>query len=120
METPSQLIIEQREGVSVIDFRHATVLDAKHVGAVSRELFDLVDNGGHRRLVLNLGSVQLISSQTLGVFLNLNKRLGDLEGKMVISGVDPRLYRVFKVSNLTSVFEFFPDTDKAIETLKTE
>lgn len=118
MDSPSQLIVEQREGVSVIDFRNATVLDAKHVEAVNLELFDLVENQNHRRLVLNLGSVQLISSQTLGVFLNLRKKLDELEGTMVISGIDPKLYRVFKVTNLTGVFEFFEDTDKAIESLK--
>ncbi len=120
MTTPSQLIVEQQDGIAIIDFRNATVLDARHVDAVSKELFDLVENQNHRQLVLNLGSVQLISSQTLGVFLNLHKKLDELDGKMVISGIDPKLYRVFKVTHLTSVFEFFESTDKAIESFKTE
>ena len=39
-------------------------------------------------------------------------------GKMVLSGIDPRLYRVFKITHLKDLFEFYENSQAAIQSLK--
>jgi len=45
----------------------------------------------------------------------MRKRLKEFDGQLVISAIDPQLYRVFRITNLDRIFEFFPDRNAAIE-----
>lgn len=110
----SQLTVTQQDGVSLVCFREASVLDAYHVGQVSKDLYALIEKQGLRKLVLDLSSIKMLSSQTLGVLLNMRQKLDQLGGKMVLSGIDPRLYRVFKITHLKDLFEFYETNEEAI------
>ena len=118
MTEESQLIVEQAGEVSIVGFSEPTLLDAYHVNESAKELYNLIEKQGHRWIVLDLSTIKMLSSQTLGVFLNTRHKLEKLGGKVVISGIDPKLSRVFKITNLDSVFEFFANTSLAIECLK--
>ena len=115
MSEQSRLVVTDQDGVSIIRFSEPTLLNAFHVTEVGEELVNLIEKGGLSKIVLDLASIKMLSSQALSVLLTLRQKLTDSEGKMVISGVDPRLYRVFKVTNLQSVFEFYNDADSAVK-----
>ena len=115
MSEEAKLTVTQHDDVSVVDFCEATILDAYHVDQISKELYALVEVQKSRKIVLDLATIKMLSSQTLGVFLNMRKKLSELGGTMVFAGVDPRLYRVFKVTNLQALFEFFEDRDTAVQ-----
>ena len=102
------------EGVTIVDFSDATVLDAYHIDRISKELYELSQAGENCRLILDLATIRMLSSQTLGVFINMRKKMHTSGGRMVFAGVDPRLYRVFKVTNLQDMFEFFEDRATAL------
>ena len=114
----SRLILKQDGEVTIVGFSEPNLLDAYHVNDCAKELYELIEKRGHRRIVLDLATVTMLSSQSLGVFLNIRHKLDALEGKVAISGIDPRLSRVFKITNLQSVFDFFPDTSAAVTELK--
>lgn len=115
MAEQTSLAVSQQDEVTVVDFRDATILDAYHIDQISKELYALVEEQKATKIVVDLATIKMLSSQTLGVFLNMRKKLSDIEGKMVFAGVDPRLYRVFKVTNLQALFDFFEDRGKAVE-----
>ncbi|RLJ01215.1 MAG: hypothetical protein DRP08_05825 [Candidatus Aenigmatarchaeota archaeon] len=118
MTEESQLIVEQVGEVSIVGFSEPTLLNAYHVNESAKELYNLIEKQGHRWIVLDLSTIKMLSSQTLGVFLNTRQKLAKLGGKVVISGIDPKLSRLFRITNLDSMFEFFPDTSLAVESLK--
>ena len=118
MTDESQLVLEPDGEVTVVGFSEPTLLDAYHVNESAKELYELIEKQGHRWIVLDLSTVKMLSSQSLGVFLSIRQKLEHLGGKIVISGIDPRLSRVFKITNLESVFEFFPDIPSAVARLK--
>jgi len=118
MTEESQLIVEQVGEVSIVGFSEPTLLNAYNVNESAKDLYNLIEKEGHRWIVLDLSTIKMLSSQTLGVFLNARHKLEKLGGKVVISGIDPKLSRVFKITNLDSVFEFFADTSLAVENLK--
>ena len=106
MTEPKHLKVREESGVSVVSFATATALDAYHVNDTAKDLYQLVEEQQLQLIVLDLSSVMMLSSQSLGVFLNMQRKLEPGEGKIAISGLNPRLYRVFKITNLQSVFEF--------------
>ena len=115
MAEKSQLSVTEENGVGIGGFENATVLDAYHVDQVSLDLLALVEKEKRRHLILDLGTIQMLSSQTLGVFLKLREKVEAQEGRVVICGVDPNLYRVFKITRLQSLFEFYDDRESALK-----
>jgi anti-anti-sigma factor len=120
MADESQLRLSERDGVTVVAFGSPTVLDAYHVNQVGKELLELVEKKGARRLALDLADIKMLSSATLRVFLTLRQKLADLGGRVVISGIDPRLYRVFRITNLQSIFDFYDDLEQAVASFAPE
>ncbi len=118
MAEQKHLVVTEFESISVVSFREPTMLDAYHVQAVGDELYKLVSEQGLSRLIIDLGSIKMLSSQALSVLLNLRKMVEEATGEIAISGVDPRLYRVFKVTNLQNLFEFYQDNDQAIAAMR--
>lgn len=118
MSDNKHLTVITQDGVNVICFNEPTMLSAYHVGQAGQELTQLVENRGLRVLVIDLASIKMISSQSLSVFLSIHQKVNELGGRMALSGIDPKLYRVFKVTSLQNVFEFFPDVAAAVAALK--
>ena len=114
MADESHLIVTQENDVTIVGFNMPTLLDAYHINEITQELYDLIEKDGYRQIVLDLSDIKILSSQTLGVMINMRHKLDEVEGKVVVSGIDPRLYRVFKITNLQDVFEFYEDRDSAV------
>lgn len=118
MSDNKHLTVDTQDGISIIGFSEPTMLSAYHIGQVGQELVNLVEKQGLRLLIIDLASIKMISSQSLSVFLNVHQKVKELGGRLAISGIDPKLYRVFKVTSLQNVFEFFPDVTAAKAALK--
>lgn len=114
----SVLNVEICESVTMVGFAHPTLLDAYHITAVEKELLRMAGRAEHRCMVLDFSTVQMISSRALGVLLTVQQQLDQTGGKLVIAGIDPKLYRVFKVTQLESVFEFFDNIESALAAIK--
>jgi anti-anti-sigma regulatory factor len=52
------------------------------------------------------------------MLIDVKKKLSAQKGNVVISGINPQLYRVFKITNLDKIFKFYPDAKAAISDLK--
>jgi anti-sigma B factor antagonist len=108
------LIVEKENDITVVGFGDAMILDAYHVQQIAETLYALIEKRGCTRLVIDLATIKMLSSQTLGVFLNMRQKLDPLGGRMVLSGIDPQLYRVFRVTSLDRIFDFYPTRREAV------
>jgi anti-sigma B factor antagonist len=70
-----------------------------------RELEDLVNQGGHRVLLLNLSSVVHISSEMLAKLIVLSRDLAKKGGKLCLFEVPADLRQLFTVTRLDRVFD---------------
>ena len=66
-------------------------------------------------IVFDFECVKFFSSQVLGLLLDIRSKLMTLGGELVISAIDPQLFRVFKITNLDKIFKFYPDKDSAVK-----
>ncbi len=110
----NELLVQPYRDVTVVSFQNLSVLDSANIEALGRNLLELVEKHDTRKLVLEFTAVRFMSSQALGVLLQLKKAMDPLKGKIVIAGIRPELYKVFKITNLHKLFTFHDDLDKAL------
>lgn len=109
-----QLVVQDIGGVTIANFGSSSILEGSAVEALGRQLLDLVDNQARRKMLLDFSRVRLLSSTMLGVLLHMRKQLTAIKGRMVICGLRPELRRVFKVSKLEKLFEFYDKEEQAL------
>ena len=111
----NDLIIQTYKDVTVVNFQNVSVLDSANIESLGRNLLDLVQKQDLRKIVLEFSAVRFMSSQALGVLLQLKKALDPLKGKVVIVGIRPELSKVFKITNLNKIFSFHNELDQALQ-----
>jgi anti-anti-sigma factor len=111
----NQLMVESYKDVTVVSFQNVAVLDSANIEALGRNLLELVEKQDHRKLILEFSAVRFMSSQALGVLLQLKKALDPLGGKVLIAGIRPELHKVFKITNLHKLFTFHDTMEKALQ-----
>jgi anti-anti-sigma factor len=108
METTG-LVISESHGVTVVDFRGATILDAAAADAVAAELYPLIDTQARKRILLDMRAVKLIASQMLGVLVALHKKAGNIGARVVLCGLPPNLRQMLEVCGLATVLPLAAD-----------
>jgi len=110
----SGLVQMQIRDVAVVNFRNTSILDGNAVEDIRTELYSLIEDKAARKVVLDFTPVQFLSSMMLGVLLDLNKKSAAIKGRIVICGLRPKLFEVFKVMRLDKMMNFAPDEEAAL------
>ncbi len=109
------MLIEDYAGVTVVTFTDSSILDAGTIDQMGRDLYYLTDQQNKQKLVLDFSNVKFLSSHALGVLLTLRKKVEEIKGSMVISGLRKELSKLFTLTGLEKTFTFYPDDQKALE-----
>ena len=107
----SGLDVTPIEGGIVVRFARCPALDAAAIGEVDADLTGLVECHRPRLLVLDCADVRFLSAAALGTFLTLNKRLGEMGGRLVLTNLSAQLYEVFEVTRLHTVLDIRTGAD---------
>ena len=108
-----QIQQSSRDGVAIVSPRGR--IDTTTSGAVEDTIRHVVDAGAHN-LIVDLSGVEYISSAGLRVFLVLAKRMRDLRGKLVLSGMTEPVRQVFQLAGFMALFLVEPTQDSAFAT----
>ncbi len=100
--------------VAVVAFKATSISDVEGITAAAKQITEFIDENHPNRIVFDFEQVKFFSSLVLGVLLNIRAKLETYNGEVVISAINPQLHRVFKITNLDSVFRFFPDKESAV------
>lgn len=103
--------------VAIAGFMATSISDSKGITAACAEIDKYIEKNHPRAMVINFEKVKFFSSQVLGVLLAIRDKIEKYHGRIVISAIDPGLHRVFKITNLDKIFEFFPDKESAVSSL---
>src|SRR5438445_10089698 len=68
--------------ITQVRFTDKRILDEQTVQTIRKQLLGLVDELGRRKLLLDFGSVEYLSSHVLGVLVTLNKRVNAARGRL--------------------------------------
>jgi anti-sigma B factor antagonist len=70
-----RLEVEDIGDVTVVNFVDRRILDEQNIQVIGEQLFSLVDEVGRRKILLNFGNVEFLSSAALGKLIALHKKL---------------------------------------------
>ena len=111
--------IKDVDGVFVVSFKQASIAGIGEVEEISHALRGLVQGLGSCNMVVDFSGVSFFSSQMLGLLVDLWRRIKDKGGVLSISGIDPQLTRVFRITYLDKLFKFHENAEAAISSLRT-
>ncbi|HWE38787.1 MAG TPA: STAS domain-containing protein [Isosphaeraceae bacterium] len=109
------LRLEPVGDVSVVSFVDSKIVTEEDIQEVGDQLYSLVDEEGHRRLLLNFGNVRYLSSAALGKLINLKKKVGAVKGELKLCCIHPDLLEVFRITRLDQVFQIFDEEQSALD-----
>jgi anti-sigma B factor antagonist len=111
------LRVEHMGAVAVVHFTIPEILHADVVESVGDALAALVEDEGHRLLVLDFGCVGRVSSSLLGQIVALHRRLLTLQGRLALCNLVPEVRRVFDLCQLPRLLHLCPDQASALQRL---
>ena len=101
--------------VTVVNFIDRKILDEQNIQKIGEDLFSLVDELGRRKILLNFGNVDYLSSAALGKFITLNKKVQAAGGKLILCNIDANIYEVFEITKLNKLFNIQKEEQAALQ-----
>ncbi len=112
-ETLGQITTEGED--AIVTFKKSSISNVEDISITAGHIARFVEANHPSRVVFDFKGVKFFSSRVLGLLLETRASLSSYNGEVLISGINPQLHRVFKITNLDQVFEFFPDTESALK-----
>ncbi len=110
-----RLEVEDIGDVTVVNFIDRKILDEQIIQAIGEQLFSLVDELGRRKLLLNFGNVEYMSSAALGKLITLNKKVQASGGRLILCNIDPQIREVFEITKLDKLFDIRNEEQEALQ-----
>jgi len=111
-------VINTVEKYTIIEFRIVSLMDSLLIEEIGSQLYPLVDEQDKRHIILDFEKVQYLSSQAIGLVLNMHKKLSTLKrSKLILCGVGPKLMELMKITRLDRVLTIKPSQAEAIKVL---
>lgn len=110
--------ISTQEGVYVVSFNQPSICGVAQVETIADTLRSLIRDSQPANLVIDFSDVVFFSSQMLGLLVDLWRRMKDAGGKLFVSGINPQLNRVFRITHLDKIFDFYENSQAAISAIQ--
>lgn len=110
-----RLEVEQVGDVTVVTFTDRKILDEQNIQAIGEQLFALVDELGKKKLLLNFGNVEYLSSAALAKLMILNRKVNTAKGKLMMCSISDQILEVFEITKLNKIFSIQPNEEEALE-----
>ena len=114
MLTLKRLEVSEVGDVTVVHFREQRIIEDLAIQETGRELLQLVEEEGRKKLLLNFASVGFMSSAALGKLITLNKKAKAQGGVVKMCNIRPEIYEVFAITRLDRLFEIKKDEAEAL------
>ena len=95
--------VSEMEGVKTVRFVHEPSDYRITSGEFAEELLELVDCDGI--VVIDFSGITRVLTKMISDLLMLRKAITYCRGELRLTGMGPKVYEVFKLLRLTSVFE---------------
>lgn len=107
--------IATEASAAIVVFKSPSMTDVDGIAAAATKIKEFVRTNRPRTVIFDFGAVRFFSSQVLGLLLDVRQTLEPCGGEAVVSGINPQLHRVFKITNLDKVFKFFANRRDAVK-----
>ena len=109
------LEVEHIGDVTVVRFAQGSILEEEMIQVMGRQLFDLVENFGCRKFVVNFGNVRRVATMMVGKLLALHRKVQSGGGRLVICTIIPELREIFEILKLSQLCSLYEDEQEALQ-----
>ena len=107
--------IRQKENVQVLDLQGKLLADSDF--RLWAAVQDLVVEKGARNLLINFSDVSVCDSYGIGELLRLHAALTNMDGKIVLFGVNKLIGKVFDITHVSEVLHIQGTEKEALASL---
>jgi anti-anti-sigma factor len=97
---------------SVLILRADGGINADNAAQFVEDLEKIVD-AGIRKIIVDCGGLDHISSYGIGVLLHVHKRLARHGGDVKLAGIHAGVVRLLQIARMDAVFDIYPDVNRA-------
>ena len=105
--------VSSRGDFTVIAFQTSSLMNAGELDRIRKALSALVDDDHPGRILLDFTPVKFLSSQAIGMIVNLEKTTTIGGGELVLCGLTPQLSQLLRVTRMDQVFTIVKDQKEA-------
>lgn len=109
-----RLEVSEGGGVAVVRFRDRRIVNTLEIELVGQELYRLVEEDKHMRLVLDFSDVEYLSSALIGKLIWLNAKVQARNGSVKLCCVRPEIFEIFQTCKLDDVLSINEDLTDAL------
>ena len=113
---PTRLISHVQQGVTIVNFADTRVIDQRVISQIGAELMNMVEQGGVRKMLINMGDVRQVSSAVLGKLISLNNALAPEKGVLELH---PEKLDLRKITRLNTVMNIYDSEVQALNAFRT-
>ncbi len=114
-EIKPNISIQYTDNATVLAFTDRKILEEKDIRALQESVMSVIEQADDIQLVLDFGQVVFLSSAVLGLLIRISKRISEKGGKLSLCNISPKIYEVFKITQLTKIFDIQKDVNSAID-----
>lgn len=101
------------DGTVIASFGGGPLNEEENIDELGQSLFQLVEQLGFRRVVIDLSRVPYVTSSVLGKLITLHRKLNRVEGRLLLCGLQETVQQVMQRSNLLEYFDVFESVETA-------
>ena len=101
------------DGTVIASFGGGPLNEEENIDQLGQSLFQLVEQLGFRRVVIDLSRVPYVTSSVLGKLITLHRKLNRVEGRLLLCGLQETVQQVMQRSNLLEYFDIFASVEIA-------
>lgn len=106
MESKEPMLkVEYGTEVSIVTFDDQHILEDQQIKKLDQALKPVIERNLNKQLVLNFEHVRFMSSAFLGLLVKAHKRVIDNGGRLQLMNLDPKIRKVFEITQLVKVFD---------------
>jgi len=100
-----RVFVQHGVDVTFVTFNDEEILDGQSVKELEEEIMSVVEQARRENMVLDFCNVKLMTSAFLGLLVKIHKRIREREGYLKLRHIDPKIYKIFKITGLSKTFD---------------
>ncbi|MDD5064901.1 MAG: STAS domain-containing protein [Phycisphaerae bacterium] len=112
-----RISVEYAENAAIVTFTDEKILEEKDVQLLQDSIMSVIEQAERINLILDFCNVRFLSSAVLGLLIRISKKVYERDGQLKLCSIDPKIYKIFKITRLTKIFDIYKDIESATESL---
>ncbi|MFC1761489.1 STAS domain-containing protein [Planctomycetota bacterium] len=105
-ESSGRINVQQKTTATRILFNDSSILGEANIKELEVQVLRAVSEAGARDVHLDFTRIRFMASSFIRLLVRVRKEVQAQKGTLTICNVDPKIFEVFKITQLHKVFQF--------------